>query len=59
MLIYYWYKTKDFNTFIYDHALHCGRKPFCHCLQAFRRKILKALKKYRDIKKLSEGMLQN
>ena len=22
---------KDFNTFMYDHSLHCGRK---HCLQA-------------------------
>ena len=27
---------KDFNTFIYDHTLHCGRKHFCrYCLQAF------------------------
>ena len=45
MLIYYWYKKKDFNTFIYDHALHRGRKPFCHCLQAFRRKNIKSIKK--------------
>ena len=28
---------KDFNTFMYDHTLHRGRKHFCHyCLQAFR-----------------------
>ena len=28
---------KDFNTFMYDHTLHCGRKHFCrYCLQAFR-----------------------
>ena len=28
---------KDFNTFVYDHTLHCGRKHFCrYCLQAFR-----------------------
>ena len=28
---------KDFNTFMYDHALHRGRKHFCYyCLQAFR-----------------------
>ena len=35
---------KDFNTFIYDHTLHCGRKHFCHyCLQAFRtEKVLKS-----------------
>ena len=27
---------KNFNTFMYDHTLHCGRKHFCHyCLQAF------------------------
>ena len=27
---------KDFNTFIYDHTLHCGRKHFGrYCLQAF------------------------
>ena len=27
---------KDFNTFIYDHTLHRGRKYFCrHCLQGF------------------------
>ena len=27
---------KDFNTFMYDHTLHCGRKHFCcYCLQAF------------------------
>ena len=27
---------KNFNTFIYDHTLHCGRKHFyCYCLQAF------------------------
>ena len=27
---------KDFDTFIYDHTLHRGRKHFCHyCLQAF------------------------
>ena len=28
---------KDFNTFMYDHTLHHGRKYFCHyCLQVFR-----------------------
>ena len=28
--------VKDFNTFMYDHTLHRGRKPFCcYCLQAF------------------------
>ena len=27
---------KDFNTFMYDHTLHCGKKHFCcYCLQAF------------------------
>ena len=27
---------KDFNTFMYDHSLHRGRKHFCrYCLQAF------------------------
>ena len=26
---------KDFNTFMYDHTLYCGRKRFCYCLQAF------------------------
>ena len=27
---------KNFNTFIYDHTLHRGRKHFCrYCLQAF------------------------
>ena len=27
---------KDFNIFMYDHSLHCGRKHFCCCcLQAF------------------------
>ena len=26
---------KDFNTFMYDHTLHHGRKHFCcYCLQA-------------------------
>ena len=29
---------KDFNTFMYDHTLHHGRKHFCcYCLQAFNR----------------------
>ena len=34
---------KDFNTFIYEHTLHRGRKHFCRCcLQAFStEKILK------------------
>ena len=34
---------KDFNTFMYDHTLHCGKKNFCrYSLQAFRtEKILK------------------
>ena len=28
---------KDFNTFMYDHTLHRGRKHFYHyCFQAFR-----------------------
>ena len=27
---------KDFNTFMYDHTLHRGRKHFCgYCLEAF------------------------
>ena len=27
--------TKDFNTFIYHHTLHCAGKHFCsYCLQA-------------------------
>ena len=27
---------KNFNTFMYDHTLHCGKKHFCCCcLQAF------------------------
>ena len=27
---------KDFNTFMHDYTLHCGRKHFCrYCLQAF------------------------
>ena len=27
---------KDFNTFMYHHTLHCGRKHFLrYCLQAF------------------------
>ena len=27
---------KNFNTFMYHHTLHRGRKHFCHhCLQAF------------------------
>ena len=28
--------SKDSNTFMYDHALHCGRHFCCYCLQAFR-----------------------
>ena len=29
---------KDFNTFMYDHTSHHGRKHFCrYCLQAFSR----------------------
>ena len=37
------YVIKDFNTFMYDHTLHCGRKYFCcYCLHAFvREEILK------------------
>ena len=32
----YYILIKDFNTFMYDHALHHGRKRICsHCLQAF------------------------
>ena len=27
---------KDFNTFMYDHSFHRGRKYFCrYCLQSF------------------------
>ena len=27
---------KDFNTSMYDHSLHCGRKHFCrYCFNAF------------------------
>ena len=26
---------KDFNTFVHDHTLHCGKTHFCHCLLAF------------------------
>ena len=27
---------KDFNTFMYNHTLHCRKKHFCcYCLQAF------------------------
>ena len=27
---------KDFNTFMYNHTLHHGKKTFCrYCLQAF------------------------
>ena len=30
---------KDFNTFMYDHTLHRGRKKFCcYCLQDFSTK---------------------
>ena len=30
---------KDFNTFMYDSTLHCGKKHFCHyCLQYFSTK---------------------
>ena len=38
---------KDFNTSIYDHTLHRGRKYFCrHCLQAFStEEVLKSLLK--------------
>ena len=29
---------KDFNMFMHDYTLHCGRKHFCcYCLQAFSR----------------------
>ena len=28
--------TKNFNTFMYDHSLHCRKKHFCvYCLQTF------------------------
>ena len=28
---------KDFDTFVYDHTLHCRRKHGCrYCLQSFR-----------------------
>ena len=39
---------KDFNTFMYDQTLHCGRKYFCrYCLQAFSsEEILKRHIKY-------------
>ena len=30
--------VKDFNTLMYDHTLHRGRKHFClYCLQTFRK----------------------
>ena len=28
---------KYFNIFIYDHTLHCGKKHFSRCLQAFNK----------------------
>ena len=32
---------KNFNTFMYDHTLHRGRKHFCcYCLQDFRTKTI-------------------
>ena len=32
----YYVRIKDFNTFMYDHTLNCGRKKFCcYCLQVF------------------------
>ena len=32
----YYALIKGFNTFIYDHTLHCGKKHFCcYSLQAF------------------------
>ena len=32
---------KDFDTFLYDHTLHCGRKHFsCYCLQAYKQRII-------------------
>ena len=32
----YYVLIKDFNTLMYDHTLHRGRKHFCcYCLQAF------------------------
>ena len=32
----YYVLIKDFNIFMYDHSLHCGRKHFCsYCLHAF------------------------
>ena len=43
----YYVPIKDFNTFMYDHTLHRGRKHFyCFCLQAFRpEEILKVILK--------------
>ena len=37
---------KDFNIFMYDHTLHCGKNCFCYyCLQAFStNEILKHIK---------------
>ena len=33
----YYVLIKDFNTFMYDHTLHRGRKHFCcYCLQVFK-----------------------
>ena len=33
----YYFLIKDFNTFIYDHISHRGRKHFCrYFFQAFR-----------------------
>ena len=36
-MIYHYILIKDFNTFMYNHTLRCGRKHFCrYCLQAFK-----------------------
>ena len=29
---------KNFNTFMYNHTFHHGKKTFCYCLQAFSTK---------------------
>ena len=44
----HYFLIKDFNTFLYDYTLHCGRKHFsCYYLQAFSTvEILKSYSKH-------------
>ena len=40
-------RIKDFNTFMYDHTLHRGRKHFCrYCLQVFSTEEISKILKY-------------